>query len=137
MAEALTQSTGRPQIVAVSRAVGAANAAVGIHTAAQDSAPMVALAGQVARSVAGREAFQESDLVGGIGSLALWAGQIDHAADAPTVLGKAWRRLHTGRPGPVLLSVPVGRPVTGDRAARRGAAQAARRPWPCRRSLRW
>ena len=68
---------------------------------------MVALAGQVASSVAGREAFQESDLVGGIGSLASWAGQIDHAADAPNVLGRAWRRLSTGRPGPVLLSVPV------------------------------
>ena len=106
MAEALSQATDRPQVVAVSRAVGAANAAVGIHTAAQDSAPMVALAGQVARDVAGREAFQEADLVDGIGALALWAGQIDQAADAPNVLGKAWRRLTTGRPGPVLLSVP-------------------------------
>ena len=107
MAEALSQLTGLPQIVATSRTVGAANAAVGIHTAAQDSAPMVALTGQVATGVAGREAFQESDLVAGIGSLAMWAGQIDRAADAPVVLGKAWRRLHTGRPGPVLLSVPV------------------------------
>ena len=107
MAEALSQSTGRPQIVAISRTVGAANAAVGIHSASQDSAPMVALTGQVASGVAGREAFQESDLVGGIGSLAAWAGQIDHAADAPNVLGRAWRRLNTGRPGPVLLSVPV------------------------------
>ena len=67
---------------------------------------MVALAGQVAGNVAGREAFQESDLVTGIGSLALWAGQIDEATDAPNVLGKAWRRLNTGKPGPVLLSVP-------------------------------
>jgi len=83
MAEALSQSTGRPQVVAISRTVGAANAAVGIHTASQDSAPMVVLTGQVATGVAGREAFQESDLVGGIGSLALWAGQIDRAADAP------------------------------------------------------
>ncbi len=107
MAEALSQATGRPQIVATSRAVGAANAAVGIHTAAQDSAPMVALMGQVDTSVAGREAFQESDLVGGIGSLALWAGQIDRPDDTSTVLGKAWRRINTGRPGPVLLSVPV------------------------------
>lgn len=107
MAEALAQSTGRPQIVAASRAVGAANAAVGIHTAMQDSAPLVALIGQVDRAVAGREAFQEADLVESFGSLAMWAGQIDRPSDAPTVLGKAWRRLTTGRPGPVLLSVPV------------------------------
>jgi acetolactate synthase-1/2/3 large subunit len=107
MAEALAQSTGRPQIVAVSRAVGTANAGVGIHTARQDSAPLVALAGQVDSSVRGREAFQESDLAGGLGSLASWAAQIDIAEQAPTVLGKAWRRMTTGRPGPVLLAVPV------------------------------
>jgi acetolactate synthase-1/2/3 large subunit len=107
MAEALSQSTGRPQVVATSRAVGAANAAVGIHTAQQDSAPMVALSGQVSRAYAGREAFQEANLVEGIGSMATWAAQIDTPDQTATVLGKAWRRLHTGRPGPVLLSVPV------------------------------
>jgi acetolactate synthase-1/2/3 large subunit len=107
MAEALSQSTGRPQIVAVSRAVGAANAAVGIHTAQQDSAPLVALVGQVDSALRGREAFQESDVVAGFGSLATWAAQIDATDQTSTVLGKAWRRLSTGRPGPVLLSVPI------------------------------
>jgi acetolactate synthase-1/2/3 large subunit len=107
MAEALSQSTGRPQIVAVSRAVGAANAAVGIHTAMADSAPMVTLVGQVQTGFAGREAFQEADLAGGIGSLAGWAAQIDVAEQAPAVLAKAWRKLTTGRPGPILLSIPV------------------------------
>ena len=107
MAEALTQSTGRPQIVAVSRAVGASNASVGIHTARQDSAPLVALAGQVATSLHGREAFQEADLVASVGSLASWAAQIDAPDQTSAVLGKAWRRLTTGRPGPVLLSVPI------------------------------
>jgi acetolactate synthase-1/2/3 large subunit len=107
MAEALAQATGRPQVVAVARAVGAANAAVGIHTAQQDSAPLVALVGQVARSVAGREAFQESDLVGSVGSLASWAAQIDSIDQASSMLGKAWRRMNTGRPGPVLLAVPI------------------------------
>lgn len=107
MAEALAQSTGRPQIVAASRAVGASNAAVGIHTAKQDSAPLVALVGQVQTGFANREAFQESDLAGGIGSLATWATQIDKAGDTPAALDMAWRRLTTGRPGPILLSVPV------------------------------
>ena len=93
MAEALAQSTGRPQIVAASRAVGASNAAVGIHTAKQDSAPLVALVGQVQTGFANREAFQESDLAGGIGSLATWATQIDKAGDTPAALDMAWRRL--------------------------------------------
>ncbi len=107
MAEALAQSTGRPQIVAASRAVGAANAAIGIHTAAQDSAPLVALIGQTTSSMLGREAFQEADLAGSIGALAAWSTQIDAADLAADALGKAWRRINTGRPGPVLLSVPV------------------------------
>ncbi len=107
MAEALAQSTGRPQIVVVSRAVGAANAAVGIHTAQQDSAPLVALAGQVEASLIGREAFQEADLVGSFGSLAAWAAQIDAPAETPAVLAKAWNRMNTGRPGPILLSIPI------------------------------
>ena len=107
MAEALAQSTGRPQIVAASRATGAANAAVGIHTAQQDSAPLVALTGQVPSSVSGREAFQEADLVTSVGSMAMWAAQIDTPEQASAVLDRAWKRLNTGRPGPIVLSVPI------------------------------
>ncbi len=107
MAEALAQSTGHPQIVAVSRAVGAANAAIGVFAAQQDSAPVVVLAGQVPSAFAGREAFQEADLVGSVGSLGSWAAQIDAADQAPGVLLSAWKRMHTGRPGPLWLSVPV------------------------------
>ena len=106
MAEAVAQSTGRPQVVAVSRAVGASNAAVGIHTASQDSAPLVTLVGQVVTPFLGREAFQEADLVGGIGSLASWAAEIVDPAQTSAVLARTWRRIHTGRPGPILLSVP-------------------------------
>jgi acetolactate synthase-1/2/3 large subunit len=106
MAEALAQATGRPQVVAVSRAVGAANAGIGIHTASQDSAPLVALVGQVERRNLGREAFQEADIANGIGALASWAAQIDQPARAPHILDKAWRRMTVGRPGPLLLSIP-------------------------------
>jgi acetolactate synthase-1/2/3 large subunit len=106
MAEALAQSTGRPQIVAVSRSVGAAGAAIGIHTASQDSVPLVVLAGQVERAHLGREAFQESDLVHGIGSLAPWAAQLDDPAQVPALMARAARRLTTGRPGPILLALP-------------------------------
>ena len=105
MAEALAQSTGRPQIVLATRAVGAANAGIGIHTAGADSAPLVALIGQVETTHRGREAFQESDLVAGIGSLATWAAEIHDATSTTAVLDEMWTRLTTGRPGPVLLSL--------------------------------
>jgi acetolactate synthase-1/2/3 large subunit len=106
MAEALAQSTGRPQLVAVSRVIGAASAAIGIHAASQDSAPLVVLAGQLERAYLGREAFGESDLVAGIGSLATWANQVDDPDQAVGILASAARRLATGRPGPILLSLP-------------------------------
>jgi acetolactate synthase-1/2/3 large subunit len=106
MAEALAQSTGRPQIVAVSRAVGASNAAIGIHSASQDSVPLVALVGQVERQHLGREAFQEADIVRSIGSLASWSAQLDDPVQTRTVVAKARRRLANGRPGPIVLSVP-------------------------------
>jgi acetolactate synthase-1/2/3 large subunit len=106
MAEALASTTGRPQLVAASRAVGAANAAIGIHAASQDSAPLIALVGQVERAFLGREAFQETDLVRSIGSLATWAVQLDDPEQATTVMGRLARRLHAGRPGPILLSLP-------------------------------
>jgi acetolactate synthase-1/2/3 large subunit len=106
MASALAQHTGRPQLVAVSRAVGAANAAIGIHAASQDSSPIVVLAGQVERRYLGREAFQETDLPRTIGALATWAAQVDDVHQLPGTLAKLIRRLTTGRPGPILLSLP-------------------------------
>jgi acetolactate synthase-1/2/3 large subunit len=92
--------------VAVSRAVGAANAAIGIHAASQDSAPLVVLAGQVERPLLGREAFQEADLVHSIGTLAAWAAQLDEPAEVDGLLARMARRLTTGRPGPILLALP-------------------------------
>ena len=62
MAEAHGQLTGRPAVALATRAVGAANLAIGIHTARADSSPMFAIVGQVARANRGREAFQEVDL---------------------------------------------------------------------------
>ena len=77
MAEAIGQLTGKPAAVLGTRAVGAANMSIGIHTARQNSTPIVALLGQVRRDHLGREAFQEADLVASFGRLAKWAGQID------------------------------------------------------------
>jgi acetolactate synthase I/II/III large subunit len=105
-AEAYGQLTGRPAACLGTRAVGAANLAIGIHTATADSTPMFVLVGQVGRGLRGREAFQEVDLVGTIGRLAKWAGEVDDPATAADTLETAVRATVEGRPGPALLSFP-------------------------------
>ena len=106
MAEAHGQLTGRPAICIGTRAVGAANLAIGIHTARQDSSPMFALVGQVERRFLGREAFQEIDQVATLGGLARHAAEIRDAAETPSVVGEAIRAALGGRPGPALISIP-------------------------------
>ena len=88
------------------RAVGTANMAIGIHNARQDSLPMIAFAGEVNRSFAGREAFQEIDLVAAMTPLAKWAVRIPAAEQVPEIMAKAVSRASSGRPGPVFVSVP-------------------------------
>ncbi len=105
-AEAYGQLTGRPAVCLGTRAVGAANLAIGIHTATADSTPMFVITGQVDRGLRGREAFQEVDLVRTIGGLAKWAGEIDDPATAASVLEAAVRATVEGRPGPALISIP-------------------------------
>ncbi len=106
MAEAHGQLTGKPAACLATRAVGAANLAIGIHTARADSTPMFALVGQVARAFKGREAFQESDVAGSIGRLAKWSAEIDSADRAEATMAEATRQALGGRPGPVVLSLP-------------------------------
>jgi acetolactate synthase-1/2/3 large subunit len=106
MAEAHAQLTGRPAACLGTRAVGAANLAIGIHTARQDSAPMFAVVGQVERAHRGHEAFQEIDQVATIGGLAKWAAEPDAPDAVAPMLGEAIRQALGGRPGPVLLSLP-------------------------------
>jgi len=106
MAEAYGQLTGRPAACLGTRAVGASNLAIGIHTARQDSTPMFALVGQVQRDFLGREAFQEVDQVATLGGLAKWAAQPMTAEEIPSVMAEAVRQALGGRPGPVLLALP-------------------------------
>ena len=106
MAEAYGQLTGRPALCIATRAVGAANLAIGIHTARADSTPMFAIVGGVQRAHRGREAFQDADLVGSIGRLAKWAVEIDTPARAEALIGEAIRHAVAGRPGPVLIAIP-------------------------------
>ncbi len=106
MAEAHAQLTSRPAACLGTRAVGAANLAIGIHTARQDSSPMFALVGQVERSIRGREAFQEIDQATTIGGLAAHAVELTAVADVPRMVGEAVRAALVGRPGPAFVSVP-------------------------------
>jgi acetolactate synthase-1/2/3 large subunit len=105
-AEAYGQLTGRPALCLGTRAVGAANLALGIHTATADSTPMFVIVGDVDRRLRGREAFQEVDLVATIGGLAKWAGRIDYPSTASDVLEAAVHATVEGRPGPALLAIP-------------------------------
>ncbi len=107
MAEAVGQLTGQPAACLGTRAVGGSNLAIGIHTARQDSTPMIAVLGQVERALLGREALQEADLAGTIGGLAKWAAEIDDPSTAATTIGEGLQAMLSGRPGPVLFSVPV------------------------------
>jgi acetolactate synthase-1/2/3 large subunit len=106
MAEAYGKLTGRPGICMVTRGPGATNAAVGVHTAAQDSTPMLLLVGQVGTEFLDREAFQEIDYRRMYGAVAKWAAQIDRVERIPEYVEQAFRVALAGRPGPVVLALP-------------------------------
>jgi acetolactate synthase I/II/III large subunit len=106
MAEAYGKLTGKPGLVFVTRGPGATNAAIGIHTAAQDSTPLIAFVGQVGSDMVDREAFQEIDYRQMFGPVAKWAAQIDSAERIPEYVAHAWRTAISGRPGPVVLALP-------------------------------
>ena len=106
MAEAYGKLTGRPGVAFVTRGPGASNAAVGIHTAQQDSTPLILFVGQVGSDFRDREAFQEIDYRRMYGSIAKWVGQIDHAERIPEYVAHAFRVAMQGRPGPVVLALP-------------------------------
>jgi len=106
MAEAYGKLTGKPGVLLVTRGPGACNASIGIHTAFQDSTPMVVLVGQVARHQIDREAFQEVDFRRMFAPLAKWVAQIDMAERVPELINQAFQIAASGRPGPVVLALP-------------------------------
>jgi acetolactate synthase I/II/III large subunit len=106
MAVAYGKLTGRPGVCLVTRGPGATQASVGVHTAAQDSAPMLLLVGQVGRGHRGREAFQELDVPAVFGPMAKWAAEAGDPARLPELLARAVHVAVSGRPGPVVLALP-------------------------------
>ena len=106
MAAAWGKLTGSPGICMVTRGPGVTNASIGVHTAMQDSAPMILFVGQVGTDMRGREAFQEIDYRAVYGTMAKWAVEIDEAGRLPEILARAWATATTGRPGPVVIALP-------------------------------
>src|SRR4029077_8273262 len=106
MAEAYGKLTGRPGICMVTRGPGATQASVGVHTAYQDSTPLILLVGQVASSQEEREAFQEVAYRRLFGQMAKWVAQIDRTDRIPEYLSRAFTTACAGRPGPVVLALP-------------------------------
>ncbi|CAB3698969.1 thiamine pyrophosphate-binding protein [Trinickia soli] len=106
MAEATGKLTGRPGVALVTRGPGATHASIGVHTAFQDSTPMILLIGQCAREHLDREAFQEIDYRRMFGQMAKWVAQIDDARRIPEYLSHAFHTACAGRPGPVVLALP-------------------------------
>ncbi|RQH06189.1 thiamine pyrophosphate-binding protein [Paraburkholderia dinghuensis] len=106
MAEAVGKLTSKPGIAFVTRGPGATHASIGVHTAFQDSSPMILLIGQVAREQMDREAFQEIDYRRMFGQMAKWVAQIDDARRVPEYLSHAFHIATSGRPGPVVLALP-------------------------------
>jgi acetolactate synthase-1/2/3 large subunit len=156
MAEAHGKLTGRPGLAFVTRGPGATNAGIGIHTAAQDSTPLIVFVGQVGSDMTDREAFQEIDYRRMYGSVAKWAAQIDRAERIPEYVAHAYRMAMQGRPGPVVLALPedvlAGRarcadaprvdpvataPAAGQMAAARDLLQHAQNPMVVVGGSRW
>ncbi len=110
MAEAVGKLTGRPGICFVTRGPGATNASIGVHTAFQDSTPMVLFVGDVASDTRDREVFQEVDFLTFFGpstkGMAKRVERIDDARRIPEYVARAFATAMNGRPGPVVLVLP-------------------------------
>jgi len=147
MAEATGKLTGAPGVCFVTRGPGATHAAIGVHTAFQDSTPMILFIGQVGGDFIGREAFQEVDYARMFAPLAKWAAQVDRAERLPEFISRAFHAATSGRPGPVVLALPEdmlgasatvadvphyqvvqAHPSPGDVAKIRGLLEQAQRP---------
>jgi acetolactate synthase-1/2/3 large subunit len=106
MAEAYGKVTGKPGICFVTRGPGATNASIGVHTAHQDSTPMIVFIGQVPGEFSDREAFQEIDYRQMFGPMTKWVAQIDRPDRVHEYVSHAFHLATSGRPGPVVLALP-------------------------------
>ncbi|HVZ14361.1 MAG TPA: thiamine pyrophosphate-binding protein, partial [Bauldia sp.] len=121
-AEAYGKLTGRPGIALVTRGPGATNASAGVHVARHDSTPLILFVGQVARRNLGRDAFQEIDIGAFFAPIAKAVDTIDRADRAAEVVSRAFHVATSGRPGPVVVSLP-------EDVLRDSAVSTSAEPW--------
>jgi acetolactate synthase-1/2/3 large subunit len=107
MADGYARATGGVGVCLASRGPGAANLTIGVHNAHAESVPVLALIGQVPDQIAHREAFEEMDLVRFFGPITKWSVEIHQASRIPELLQRAVRTAVSGRPGPVMVSLPL------------------------------
>ncbi|WP_407653234.1 biosynthetic-type acetolactate synthase large subunit [Alicyclobacillus acidoterrestris] len=113
-AEGYARVTGKPGVVIATSGPGATNLVTGLADAMLDSLPIVAITGQVARSVIGSDAFQETSIIGISTPITKHNYQVQHASELPSVLKEAFHIANTGRKGPVLVDIP--KDVAGEKA---------------------
>ena len=106
MADGFGRVSRKPGVCFATSGPGATNILTGIATAQADSAPMIAVTGQVAVNMIGKDAFQESDIIGMANPVVKYAFQPRNAAEIPEIVKKGFFIAETGRPGPVLIDVP-------------------------------
>ena len=134
MAEAHGKLTGQPGIAMVTRGPGATNASIGVHTAMQDSSPMILFVGQIATWMRDREAFQEIDYRAYFGSVAKWVTEVDDPARLPEIVSRAYATALSGRPGPVVVALPEDM-ISAATEAMAGEKVRISRPAPDARSV--
>ncbi|MDG1750905.1 MAG: acetolactate synthase 3 large subunit [Thalassotalea sp.] len=106
MADGYSRATGEVGVVLATSGPGATNCVTGIATAYMDSIPMVVLAGQVATSLIGDDAFQETDIVGCSRPIVKHSFNCRRVEDIPNIIAKAFYIAKSGRPGPVVVELP-------------------------------
>jgi acetolactate synthase-1/2/3 large subunit len=107
LADGFSRASGELGVCVASRGPGATNLATAIGNAHDESVPLLALVGQVPGDVAGRGAFEELDVVSLFRPITKWSVEIGHAHRIPELLQRAVRTAVSGRPGPVVVSLPL------------------------------
>jgi acetolactate synthase-1/2/3 large subunit len=106
MADGYARAGGAPGVCLATSGPGATNLVTGIATAYMDSSPVIALTGQVTRSMIGKDGFQEADIVGIMTPITKYCFQVRDTSGIPDIFKKAFYIATTGRPGPVLIDIP-------------------------------
>ena len=107
MASGYARMSGKVGVCMVTSGPGATNLITGIATAYMDSIPMVAITGQVPSHLLGRDIFQEVDITGAVAPFSKHSYLVKNANDIPRVVKEAFHIAATGRPGPVLIDIPI------------------------------